>query len=345
MSQTTRPPRWEPDVAVRPYTPADEAAVIGLLQTCLEGWRTAEAVQRFRWKHEHSPFGESQRVVAVAGGRIVAFMAWMAWRVVYDGQEFVAWRGTDLAVDPAMQRQGVFQQIRRYRAQCPEEQDLSFNHRNERSDGAMRKAGAAGGRRLTRHLAPLRPLQIVAWQRSGRPGSARCDAFASVDEVLEDEAAAEDLLSRAVPTGRLATARSVALLRWRYAQFPGRRYVGHELREGDGRLRGLLIGRCAPGTERSPAYFEVSELIVPEDDRAAMRRLLRRVLRVRAPYAAVVLPMPFRSGWEALAAGFPVAREGGWLFGAWALRDGPVLAEDLGDPRRWMLPLGDLEAV
>ena len=331
---------------VRPYEDFDESEVLALLASCLPGWQLPLARERFRWKHERNPFGVSQRDVVVLENRIVGFSAGMRWRVELDGRVYSARRGTDLAVALDLQRRGIYQEMRRHRRQMPDEEDVSYRHRNDLSEGAARKAGGVVGRHLSSDLAPRSPVRLVAWRLWGRETPVSCRGFSSVGELLEDEAKVEDLLARCVPAGRLVTHRSVDYLRWRYAQYPGRDYVTLPLHESDGRLRGLLIGRAAAAIpDRSPPYFEVSELIVPEGDRAAMRRLLRGVWRARAAYAAVVTPYPFRSRWEAAVAGFPVARRRGWWFAARAKRPDVGLPEDIADPRRWQLPLGDLEAI
>ena len=341
----TSPHASSPEVTVRPRRPDDEGAIIDLLQTCFPSWRDCEPRERFRWKHDRSPFGQSQCALAESGGRLVGFIAWMPWRAVLDGRVYPAWRGVDLAVHPSVQRRGIYQRMRAYRAQCPEEQDLSFNHRNERSEGALRKAGFASGSRIAQHVAPLWPHRAGLWYLAGRAAPSRETRLRSVADALADEAGIEDLISRSQPEGRLATDRSLEYLRWRYGQYPGRTYLAETLRETDGRLRGLLVGRyIAPVARRRPPGFEVSEVIVPEADRHGLRRLLRRVWRTDAAYATVVAPVPLRGRAEAWVAGFPVRREFA-RFGAWALRDAAELPADLGSPRRWMIPLGDLEAL
>lgn len=342
VSSSTVPPPFE----LRRYGPADEAPVLDLLRTCLPHWRSPTARDRFRWKHEHGPFGRSRPWVAVEGSRVIAFAASMPWRLRLGERELLAGWDMDLAVSPDRQRRGVGTAlvVRGLGAPDRAREDLHLNHGNTGSGATVSKAGFAPGHRITVHYAPLRPVRLLRSRRRPRARPVDDRRLPPVEQALEDEDAVEELIARSVPHDRLVTARSVAYLRWRYVEVPGERYVATTLRAGDGRLRGLLIGRGVPSADPGTLeHFEVSEVVVPELDPAALRALLRRVWCLRAAYAAVRMPLWLQRPREALMAGFPIAREREWTFRARALTDG--LPDDLGDPRHWVLPLGDLTAL
>jgi GNAT superfamily N-acetyltransferase len=333
--------RSEPQL--RTYERADEPAVVALLGSVLRGWRLRDATARFRWKHEDGPFGPSRGTVAVLDGEVVGFYATLPWRFVLDGRVVTASRAMDGAVAPHAQRRGIgraFGATEERDAQA-RAQDVHVNHSNVKTEGIKRQFDYPEGAHPPVHRAPIRPLRLARWRLRGDGPAATHRPLEPIDDVLADTDAVEDLLARSVPAGRLVTDRSVTYLRWRYGAFPDRTYEAASLRGADGRLRGLLFGWLAPTDVEAGAagHFEVSEVIVPEHDRAAMRALLRRVYGTRAPSAAALLPVPLTRA-DAWRAGFPLVRRHTWHFSARALADG--LPDDISDWRRWELSLGEL---
>src|SRR3954462_4949881 len=97
------------DLAIAPYTTADEPAVLDLLRSSLgegpAGTRTAEF---FRWKHLANPFGPSFMLVARSDGEIIGLRAFMRWRFSAGGRDHAAVRAVDTATHPAHRGRGIF---------------------------------------------------------------------------------------------------------------------------------------------------------------------------------------------------------------------------------------------
>lgn len=336
-----------PAVPIRRYTRADEPAVVELLRLVLPSWRATDTTALLRWKHEDSPFGPSRATVAHDGDRIVGFYATMPWRLLLDGRELTASRAVDGAVHPSMQRRGIgrsFGELEERDAQA-RAQDVHFNHSNVKTEGIKQKFDYPAGVHPPINRAPIRPLRLLRWRLAGAAPDTGHRPFPTVASVLDERPEqVERLLARAVPTGRVVTARTLDYLRWRYADHPVRRYEAHVATDRHGELLGMLIGwHVPPLTDGEhgpfPGYYEVSETIVPEHDVATARSLLRGVRRTRATFAAALMPVPFARR-DAVAAGFPLVRERTWHFSARGLANG--LPEDIGDWRRWELSLGEL---
>jgi len=60
------------------------------------------------WKYTDNPWGESYSYVAEADGVIVGFVGGMAWQLTVRGQDYPGAQVTDLMLDPAWRRKGIF---------------------------------------------------------------------------------------------------------------------------------------------------------------------------------------------------------------------------------------------
>lgn len=350
MTGDPRPPMGpavDVPVEVRSYQDADEPAILELLRMTLGsgpgGWRSPEF---FRWKHERNPFGRSFMLLAEAGGRIVGFRAFMRWRFETEDRIIRAVRAVDTATHPEFQRKGVFSRLtKRALEGLREETDLVFNTPNARSGPGYLKLGWGEVGRVTVSARVRRPMRFLRGLRSARTGSGTSPRPSipleaqTAQEALADVDSVSSLLEQAdAPTGRLATPKDVAYLRWRYSEAPLLDY--HAVRETlHGRLAGLAIFRIRP---RGTLWqCSIADVFVEERDVRTARRLLRRAAAA-APvdYAALRVPSRSTAARAAIRSGF-LPTPGGLTFVVNALTEG--LAPDPTDRRSWALSLGDLE--
>lgn len=331
---------------IRPYQPAtDEDAVLALLQHSLGGGPVGQrTVAFFRWKHEQNPFGASRAFVADADGEIVGFRTFMRWRWRTAHRTFEAVRAVDTATHPDHQGQGIFKTLTLGAVDgIRGEIDLIFNTPNENSRPGYLKMGWTQVGTVPIAIRPVRPLRLargfrrIKEERSAEPiacalPSAASAAFPADDEVAELLAAAHQ------PDELLATDRSAAYLRWRYADAPDLDYRVVEVRRG-GRLIGLGFAR--PRRRGPLAELTLSEVVVAAGDTGAARAVLKAAIAGSGcdHVATVVGPDP------AVASAFqrqlflPVPGQGT------ILTTNP-LADVAPDPRdlaSWRFALGDLE--
>lgn len=328
-------------VDIRPFGPQDEPAVMDLLRATLTrspaGERTAEF---FRWKHADSPFGPSFMLVAESGGRVVGLRAFMRWRLAAGGRMLAAVRAVDTATHPDFQGRGIFTRLTLAALDALRgEADLVFNTPNGISLPGYLQMGWRVAGRVPVAVRVRRPLRFAAGLRSFRNGgagaAARPEAGAPpAADVLADTGLVARILGGASPQdGRLATPRDASYLAWRYGRAPLLHYraVGGE--------EGLAIFRLRARGRLWEAA--VAELLVPDGDAAAARRLLARVVRA-APVDHLTASFPAGStaSRAAARAGFLPA-PAGLTLAVKPLRDG--LPRDPADAGSWGLCLGDVE--
>jgi GNAT superfamily N-acetyltransferase len=261
--------------------PDDEAQVLALAERTL-GWGPEPRwADLFRWKHDENAFGVSPRWVAVDDGRVVGFRVFLRWEWVdADGVTHRAVRAVDTATDPAYQGRGIFTRLTKAALEDLRADGVGFvfNTPNDQSRPGYLKMGWQVVGRPPVMTVPARPSGI------GRLAKARtaADLWSEATDAGLDAAtvfagaAAEDLAGRLDRPDALATARSIAYLRWRYGLAPLRyRTVGL----GSDPAEGLAVFRVR---RRGPALeATVTDLLVPAGADAGHRRraLLRRVVR------------------------------------------------------------------
>lgn len=269
---------------VRPYTSADEPAVLRLLEASLQGGPTGRRTAAFfRWKHEANPFGESLRLVAEHEGQVIGFRSFLRWRFLTGGRVVSAVRAVDTATHPDHQGQGIFSRLTRTAVDAlAGDVDLIFNTPNDKSRPGYLKMGWSPVGTVPLAVRPVRPWRLARGARSARhgrgapngaPPASRLPAAA---RALADDDAVESFLATASPPAdtRLRTDRSLAYLRWRYVDVPGLDYHALTVEDG-GTLTGLALGRVR---RRGPLVeFLLAEAIVRHGDRRSARRLLRAV--------------------------------------------------------------------
>jgi hypothetical protein len=136
---------------------------------------------------------------------------------------------------------------------------------------------------------------------------------------------------------RLATDRSLAYLRWRYADAPVLGYRAVPC-ERSGRLVGLAIGR--PRWRGPLAEFTLSELVFRPGDRKTVRELLRAVAGAKTDHIATHFPHNSDQSAGALRGGYLTLPRGGLLLVA---RPCKPVDPDPSQLSSWRFSLGDLE--
>jgi GNAT superfamily N-acetyltransferase len=328
-----------PTLAVRQYREEDEASVLDLLRASLgEGPAGARVPDFFRWKHLANPFGRSLMLLGEVDGRVVGVRAFLRWRFVAGDRTVEAVRAVDTATHPEFQGRGVFSRLTQEAIQAlREEVDLVFNTPNERSLPGYLKLGWSVVGRVPVSVRVRRPGAFLWNLRASDPRRPRPPIDAPpAAEALADTDGVDELLRRIdPPDGRFSTPRTIEYLRWRYGTAPLLDYRSVRLKGGEG----LAIFRVRPRGGLWEAT--VAELLVPDGDHSAGRRLLRTVSRAASvDHLTCSFPQRSVASRAARRAGY-LRVPGGMTLVANPLRG--MTTPDPTDPRSWALSLGDLE--
>lgn len=323
------------DIHIRAATPDDDPAVLDLLAASM-GWVPDELSARFfTWKHRENPFGPSPSWVAVDSdtGQVVGFRTMLRWRFEQNGEPIEAVRAVDTATHPDYQGHGIFTRLTRHALDELRAQNISFvfNTPNARSRPGYLKMGWHPVARLPVAIRPRSPLTLLHLLRARTPAtkwSTPTTAAAPAPDVLlaGSGAGAADPATR---TNGLRTIRTDEYLQWRYG-FPELHY--RALPAPDGPEAGIAIFRLrkrGPATEAA-----ICELLVPDENKATTRHLLRQILKTtNATHATLIAPAHPTQGL------LPLPKQGPTL--VWR----QAATEDEAPPPRdhWHLSLGDVE--
>ncbi len=313
----------EAPYVVRAATSADRPGILALAQRSL-GWAGDERDRSFfAWKHDANPFGASPAWVADAEGTLLGFRTFLRWDLQRGHEGLRCVRAVDTATDPAAQGKGVFRTLTLHAVDELTAQGLDavFNTPNAQSRPGYLKMGWSDLGRPTLGVAPRAPLSLVTMARSqegARKWSETTNVGEPAPDVLgTDEAAA--LARHLVRPPRLATARSIEVLRWRYG-FEPLAYRAIEVRGGWCIFR---VRRRGPSIE-----VAVCEWLSDRADPRALRRIVRAC---RADYAVGLGLSARRHGIV------PIPRRGPHV--TWR----PLAHPGLPRPQDLALGLGDLE--
>lgn len=264
---------------IRPAMPADEGPILALLQASLGGGPIGERTGAFfAWKHHDNPFGASYAFVATdGGGGVIGFRTFMRWRWRTASRSWEAVRAVDTATHPDHRGAGIFRSLTLHAVDRLRDEgvvDLIFNTPNDQSRPGYLKMGWTEVGTVPVAVRPVRPLRFLGSQL----GRSRRRPEASVDCPLPPAATAFDhpdgleglLTAGHGPDDRLATDRSLAYLRWRYAEAPGLDYRVVVLGRADA-PDGVAFGR--PRRRGGRAELTLSELVVADGDGRALRAL------------------------------------------------------------------------
>jgi GNAT superfamily N-acetyltransferase len=324
-------------VTARGFNSSDEPHVLELLQTVFGEWprdiRDVTPVEFFRWKQMESPFGPSRMMVVELDGRVAGFGAYMPWRFLARGQIVNAMRGVDFAVSPDYRRRGVSMALRL--SSFPSDISLVWSNPNEQISPGSRKAGRKLIRISAHFVRPRRPVAIIGRtcaRGSRTPQELTVEAEPALD-VIEAETCRSLLERGGQVSDRLATAKSLDYLRWRY-----RHPTYHAVRlESGGVTRGVAIFRCR--RHGSLWVSHICELFAEDDDRRTVSLLLGRAADA-AP--SDLIRCSFSSRAQAASLGF-IRRRRGSVLTVHPLE--PGLVPDPTLPDSWSLSVGDLELL
>ncbi len=335
-------------LGLRALGPADEPAVLRLLQTSLAGGPTGERTSDFfRWKHVDNPFGASLMLGAFYGGRLVGVRLVMRWAFRVAGRRVTAGRMVDTATDPDYRGRGIFQQLTTAAlTQARDDIELIFNTPNASSRPGYLKMGWQDVAVMATSFAPVRPLRFARGVRSALKARGQDTVFDSatdlpaVGDVLvahEDEVRTLLESQRGVERHRLATDADLGYLRWRYADAPGLDYRAIPVLRA-GRLAAIGIGRVRPrGGLRELTLAEILAAPGAADD---VRQVLRASRRAGVDHVATHLPPSVAPRSLLRRCGYLTTSRVGLTLTTRPLTELPV------DPlvaASWGLSLGDIE--
>lgn len=320
------------DVAIRPMQPADESAVLELIEASLGRRPDPRNAAFFAWKHRENAFGASPAWVAVDGDRVVGFRTLMRWEFDTPEGPVRAVRAVDTATHPDHQGRGIFSALTRRAVEELRADGVGFvfNTPNDKSRPGYLKMGWREVGKLPTGMRPVsvaRLPRIAAARVPAELWSMETEAGVPIGDALADVHAVSALGLEAMPrTAGISTRRTPAYLRWRYGFEP---LAYRALLAGSSVADGMLVFRL----RRRGAATElvVGDLLLPDASGSAARRLLRTALRTTgADYALGLRTV-------AGTALFRLPGQGPMLtWRALAHESMPSLAE-------WKLSLGDIE--
>jgi GNAT superfamily N-acetyltransferase len=346
---------------IRPASADDLPRILELCRRAL-GW--SDMSTRFlEWKHLESPFGPSLMMVAVDGGRVVGFRAFLRWEFVDDAGNIVrSARAVDTATDPDHRRRGLFRSLTLDALEALRAEGTSFvwNTPNATSLSGYLTMGWQEVGRIPVAVAPASarfPFVVMTARRAaGRDAVATSFGRSSWD-VLGDDPAVDVVLSDAAsrsgtepasrsgtePASRsgLATHKTQAFLAWRYNN-PALGY--RVLLHGSTPNAGFVVFRLRRRGRAVEAVL--CDLFVPSRDSAAARALVRAVARgTAADYVIQIAGGVTPRGFVRLPRTGPVL--------ACRTLDGPDGPDGLDGPDgpvppalgEWALTMGDVELL
>lgn len=279
-------------ISVREYQPADETAVVGLLEAALGHSDVSQKTSDYwRWKHVNSPFGESYAYLATADNdELAGLRAFMQWKFQLDNRTLYAVRAVDTSTHPDHQRKGIFKRLTLHALDEVEKDgvDLVFNTPNEKSMPGYLKMGWEYVGTIHPMIKIIKPISFAtgyAMHRLGLRGARPHDISSffkrsapTIEELLNRSDELEYLLMNVGKLyggeGRLQTPRSLEYLRWRYAEHPQVKYHAAMV-ERDGRLQAAAIYRT--NTRFGLKEVVMCEMFLARPDEDLCRELLKNM--------------------------------------------------------------------
>jgi GNAT superfamily N-acetyltransferase len=319
------------EVSIRPMEPADERQVLALVEMALGHRRDARNAAFFGWKHRENAFGVSPAWVALDGDQVVGFRTLMRWEFASRTGPVRAVRAVDTVTHPDHQGRGIFSALTRRAVDelRSDGVDFVFNTPNDKSRPGYLKMGWQPVGRLQTGLRPASVPALPRIANSRVPAeiwSIPSRAGMPPHEVLSDDKAVSRLLDAVVWPAGVVTRRTPAYLRWRYGFAP---LAYRALLAGSDIADGLLLFRLR--RRGRATELVVGDLLLPDTEPAAARRLVRAALRASGADYALGLRTTPTSGL------LPLPGQGPML--TWR----PLAADSMPPLGDWRLSLGDIE--
>ncbi len=301
----------DPEFDIVPLRDVPIDDVLDVLNTSLG---TRHDTTWFSWKHLDNPFGPSLGWAAVGADGLLGVRLFMPWQLRLDDRVLSVLRPVDTATATRARGRGIFTALTQHALATVSKApgiSLIFNTPNRNSRPGYLRMGWT-------LLPPLSHGIWPAW-----PG--RVAQLATDDSVFD----AFDAVNG--DAGRMRTARSARVMRWRYDGAAGISYGMARLRQSD-TPNGIVY--CV-STRRGIRVLLLQELAGSPRDR---KYLLNSVARLEGAWAVMASTGP---GALALCQGVAL-RRGHSILAVRQLSPGPV------DPMKlasWALTLGDLEGT
>jgi hypothetical protein len=283
------------ELSVRRAEASDLPAVLQLLRDSMGRADDPRFEALFRWKHFENGFGPSPIWVACDGEQIVALRTLMRWEFERGDSTFRCVRAVDTATHPDYQGRGLFRRLTLDALPELEADGVAFvfNTPNDSSRPGYLKMGWSAVGTVRACVRPFSVGGAVRLARNRVPALHFSDDVAfgvPAAEALADTPALDRLLASRAPSALLRTRWDAARLRWRY----GTDLLGYRAIAAPGGIDGglALVRVRRRGSARE---LVVASLLVPGDDPAARRALVRRVRRAAhaaADYALAAGAVP-----------------------------------------------------
>ena len=227
---------------IRPASPQDKPAMIGLLKKSLGEGLIPKSEALWTWKHEQNPFGASFVLLAEENDTLIGLRAFMQWQWKWKGTVYKAIRAVDTATHPDHQGKGIFKKLTLQQLELCKQQGVHFvfNTPNDQSRPGYLKMGWVQQGRMPLKLKVRNPLAL-AYALAFKKGKMLSGADDPTPEQSWDPKVFGLMDNYAGNTDQLTTALSASYIRWRYADNPLFRYNYFTDFENF-----LLIGRIKP---------------------------------------------------------------------------------------------------
>lgn len=210
---------------IRPATPQDKPAIIGLLKTSLGEGLIPKSEALWNWKHEQNPFGASFVLLAEENGTLIGLRVFMQWQWRWRGTVYKAIRAVDTATHPDHQRKGIFKKLNLQQIELCKQQGIHFvfNTPNDQSRPGNLKMGWVQQGRMPLKFKVLNPIAL-AYAIVFKNGKGAAGAGDPTPAQTWDPRVFELMDKYQVNDEHLNTALSSSYIRWRYTNNPLFRY-------------------------------------------------------------------------------------------------------------------------
>jgi GNAT superfamily N-acetyltransferase len=206
---------------IRPATPQDKPAMIGLLKKSLGEGLIPKSEALWDWKHEQNPFGASFVLLAEENGVLIGLRAFMQWQWQWNGTIYKAIRAVDTATHPDHQGKGIFKKLTLQQLDLCKQQGIHFvfNTPNDQSRPGYLKMGWVQQGKMPLKLKVLNPVAL-AYAVAFKKGKGAAGADDPTPAQTWDPRVFDLMKNYSVKDEHLNTALSSSYIRWRYADNP-----------------------------------------------------------------------------------------------------------------------------